>query len=140
MQQHSTIIQRRFGRVAIALALVALVILGSVAMAYANSPKDPAAPTGGDVVLPVEPDGGIGGERPRLGAGVARMLWTRRSPREQPSQPTVGRLRMRPRGAAGSLGGSPSSSPERDACLPLGAGPLSIVDPTRRGPGGTLAR
>ena len=62
MQQLSTTIQRRFGRVAIALVLVALVILGSVAMAYANSPKDPAAPTGGDVVLPVEPDGGIGGE------------------------------------------------------------------------------
>ena len=63
MQQLSSIIQRRFGRVAIALTLVALVILGSVAMAYANSPSNRAAvPNGGDVVLPVEPDGGIGGE------------------------------------------------------------------------------
>jgi hypothetical protein len=63
MQQLSSIIKRRFGRVAIALALVALVILGSVAMAYANSPGNRAAePDGGDVVLPVEPDGGIGGE------------------------------------------------------------------------------
>ena len=43
-------LNRRFGRVAIALALVALVILGSVAFAYASSPS----------VLPVEPDGGIG--------------------------------------------------------------------------------
>jgi hypothetical protein len=57
--QLTTLFQRRFSRVAIALALVALVILGSVAMAYANTP---AAAPGGEVVLPVEPDGGIGGE------------------------------------------------------------------------------
>ncbi len=57
--QLTSVLQRRFGRVAIALALVALVILGSVAMVYANSPA--AAPRG-EVVLPVEPDGGIGGE------------------------------------------------------------------------------
>ena len=63
MKQRFSIIQRRFGRVAIALALVVLVILGSVAMAYANSPANPQAePIGGDVVLPVEPDGGIGGD------------------------------------------------------------------------------
>jgi len=56
-------IQRRFGRVTIAFALVVLVILGSVAAAYANSQGDsPTASAGGDVVLPVEPDGGIGGE------------------------------------------------------------------------------
>jgi hypothetical protein len=61
--QHFSIIQRRFGRVAIALALVVLVILGSVAMAYANSQGNwSAEPKGGDVVLPVEPDGGIGGD------------------------------------------------------------------------------
>jgi hypothetical protein len=61
-----TSIQRRFGRVAIALTLVALVILGSVAFAYANSPSvlpvEPDGGIGGEVILPVEPDGGIGGE------------------------------------------------------------------------------
>jgi hypothetical protein len=59
-------IQRRFGRVAIALTLVGLVILGSVAFAYASSPRAlPVEPNGGpgsEDVLPVEPDGGIGGE------------------------------------------------------------------------------
>ena len=40
-------IQRRFGRVAIALTLVALVILGSVAFAYASSPR--AIPVGLDL-------------------------------------------------------------------------------------------
>ena len=59
-------IQRRFGRVAIALTLVTLVILGSVAFAYASSPRAlPVEPSGGpgyEDVLPVEPDGGIGGE------------------------------------------------------------------------------
>ena len=59
-------IQRRFSRVAIALTLVALVILGTVAFAYASSPRTlPVEPNGGpgfDDVLPVEPDGGIGGE------------------------------------------------------------------------------
>jgi len=59
----SSLINRRFARVAIALSLVVLVILASVAMAYANSPRIPTvAPIGGEVVLPVEPDGGIGGE------------------------------------------------------------------------------
>jgi hypothetical protein len=61
--QSLSIIQRRFGRVTVALALVVLVILGSVAVAYANSQGDsPTEPKGGHVVLPVEPDGGIGGE------------------------------------------------------------------------------
>ena len=59
-------IQRRFGRVAIALTLVALVVLGSVAFAYASSPRalpvEPDGGIGGEVILPVEPDGGIGGE------------------------------------------------------------------------------
>jgi hypothetical protein len=59
-------IQQRFSRVAIALTLVALVILGSVAFAYASSPRVlPVEPNGGpgyEDVLPVEPDGGIGGE------------------------------------------------------------------------------
>ena len=59
-------IQRRLGRVAIALVLVALVVLGSVAFAYASAPKvlpvEPDGGIGGEVVLPVEPDGGIGGE------------------------------------------------------------------------------
>jgi hypothetical protein len=59
-------IQRRFGRVAIALTLVALVILGSVAFAYASAPRAlPVDLNGGpgyEDVLPVEPDGGIGGE------------------------------------------------------------------------------
>ena len=57
-------IQRRFGRVAIALTLVVLVILGSVAFAYANSPSvlpvEPNGGIGGEIVPPVEPDGGIG--------------------------------------------------------------------------------
>jgi hypothetical protein len=58
-------LRRRFGRVAIALTMVALVILGSVAFAYANSPSAlPVEPNGPgfEDVLPVEPDGGIGGE------------------------------------------------------------------------------
>jgi hypothetical protein len=59
-------LRRRFGRVAIALTLVALVILGSVAFAYANSsgvlPVEPNHGPGYEDVLPVEPDGGIGGE------------------------------------------------------------------------------
>jgi hypothetical protein len=60
----TTSIRRRFGRVAIALTLVALVILGSVAFAYASSPSvfpvEPDGGIGGEVILPVEPDGGIG--------------------------------------------------------------------------------
>ena len=59
-------LRRRFGRVTIALTLVALVILGSVAFAYAGSlgnvPAQPTTVPGYEDVLPVEPDGGIGGE------------------------------------------------------------------------------
>jgi hypothetical protein len=62
----NSVIQRRFGRVAIVFALVALVVLGSVAFAYASSPNvlpvEPDGGIGGEVILPVEPDGGIGGE------------------------------------------------------------------------------
>jgi hypothetical protein len=62
----TTTIQRRFGRVAIVLTLVVLVVLGSVAFAYAGSPRvlpvEPDGGIGGEIVLPVEPDGGIGGE------------------------------------------------------------------------------
>jgi hypothetical protein len=57
-------IQRRSRRVAVALTLVVLVILGSVAFAYASAPRtlpvEPDGGIGGEVVLPVEPDGGIG--------------------------------------------------------------------------------
>ena len=60
----TTAIQQRFRRVAIALTLVALVALGSVAFAYASSPSvlpvEPDGGIGGEIVLPVEPDGGIG--------------------------------------------------------------------------------
>ncbi len=55
---------RRSGRAAIVLTLFALALLGSSAIAFAKSPA--AAPVeadrgvGGEVVLPVEPDGGIG--------------------------------------------------------------------------------
>ena len=56
--QSTSALRRRFSRVAIALTLVALVILGSVAFAYASSPA--AGGIGGEVILPVEPDGGIG--------------------------------------------------------------------------------
>ena len=56
--------RRRIGRVATAFVLVALVVLGSVAFAYANTPSvlpvEPDGGIGGEVVLPVEPDGGIG--------------------------------------------------------------------------------
>ena len=59
-------LRRRFGRVAIALTLVALVVLGSVAFVNASSPRAlPVEPNNGpgyEDVLPVEPDGGIGGE------------------------------------------------------------------------------
>jgi len=44
------VIDRRVARFAVALALVALLALASVAAALANAPD----------VLPVEPDGGIG--------------------------------------------------------------------------------
>jgi hypothetical protein len=51
-------------RVAFALSLVALALLASFALAAASSPKplpvEPNGGIGGEIVLPVEPDGGIG--------------------------------------------------------------------------------
>ena len=61
-----SLFDRRSARLAIVFALVALAIIASVAVAYASSPKvlpvEPDGGIGGEVVLPVEPDGGIGGE------------------------------------------------------------------------------
>ena len=62
--QSTPFARRRSARAAIVLTLFALALLGSSAIASANSPA--TAPveadrgTGGDVILPVEPDGGIG--------------------------------------------------------------------------------
>ena len=62
--QSSSFSRRRSGRAAIVLTLLALALLGSGAIASAKSPA--TAPVeadrgiGGEVVLPVEPDGGIG--------------------------------------------------------------------------------
>jgi len=57
-------LRRRSARLAVALTLVAIVILGSVAFAFASSPGVlPVEPNNGPGygdVLPVEPDGGIG--------------------------------------------------------------------------------
>ena len=52
-------------RTATALALVAIVLLAAVAFSAGNAPRALAA-GGGEVVLPVEPDGGIGtsGDQP----------------------------------------------------------------------------
>jgi hypothetical protein len=52
----------RSARLAIALSLVVLAILGSAALANAAPAVEPDGGIGGDIVLPVEPDGGIGGE------------------------------------------------------------------------------
>ena len=61
---HSSPIDLRAVRVALALAVTTLVLLASVAFAQAGSPRaipvEPDGGIGGDVVLPVEPDGGIG--------------------------------------------------------------------------------
>jgi hypothetical protein len=59
-------LDRRAIRVALALSLVALALVASYALAAASSPKvlpvEPNGGIGGEIVLPVEPDGGIGGE------------------------------------------------------------------------------
>ena len=51
-------------RIALALSVTTLALLGSVAFANAGSPApipvEPDGGIGGDVILPVEPDGGIG--------------------------------------------------------------------------------
>ena len=58
----SSPVNLRSARVALAVALMALVILASVAYAGSQNalPVEPDGGIGGDVVLPVEPDGGIG--------------------------------------------------------------------------------
>ena len=57
-------VRQRVRRAAIVLLLVAVTILGVAAVASANSPTvlpvEPDGGIGGEVVLPVEPDGGIG--------------------------------------------------------------------------------
>ncbi len=59
-------LRQRVSRAAVIFLLVAVAVLGVAAVALANSPGvlpvEPDGGTGGEVVLPVEPDGGIGGE------------------------------------------------------------------------------
>ena len=53
-------------RLSIVLSIAALLLVASAALANANNPTvlpvEPDGGIGGEVVLPVEPDGGIGGE------------------------------------------------------------------------------
>ncbi|HEX5825902.1 MAG TPA: hypothetical protein VFY23_00150 [Candidatus Limnocylindrales bacterium] len=61
----SSFLNLRAIRIATAVALVALALLASVALAGGTPtvlPVEPDGGIGGEVVLPVEPDGGIGGE------------------------------------------------------------------------------
>jgi hypothetical protein len=57
-------IRERAAHVALVALLLAAAILGAAAVASANSPTvlpvEPDGGIGGEVVLPVEPDGGIG--------------------------------------------------------------------------------
>jgi hypothetical protein len=57
-------LRHRLGRAAVTFLLLAVVVLGAAAVAAANSltvlPVEPDGGIGGEVVLPVEPDGGIG--------------------------------------------------------------------------------
>ncbi len=59
-------LRQRVSRFAVVLLLLASVVLAMATMATANSPNvlpvEPDGGIGGEVVLPVEPDGGIGGE------------------------------------------------------------------------------
>ena len=59
-------LRHRAARAAFVVVLVAATALGVAAVAAANSPAvlpvEPDGGIGGEVVLPVEPDGGIGGE------------------------------------------------------------------------------
>ena len=61
---HFSLADTRALRVAVAVALVAIALVASVALAYAGAPGslpvEPDGGIGGEVVLPVEPDGGIG--------------------------------------------------------------------------------
>ena len=58
--------RQRVRRAAVVFLFVAVAVLGVAAVASANSPEvlpvEPDGGIGGEVVLPVEPDGGIGGE------------------------------------------------------------------------------
>ena len=62
----STPIDLRAVRIALALAVTTFALLASVAFVQAGSPiaipVEPDGGIGGNVVLPVEPDGGIGGD------------------------------------------------------------------------------
>lgn len=64
--QPSSIIDRRAIRTILALAIMTIALLATVAFANAGSPApipvEPDGGIGGEVVLPVEPDGGIGGD------------------------------------------------------------------------------
>jgi hypothetical protein len=57
-------LRQRVSRAAVVFLLVAVTVLGVAAAALANSPNvlpvEPDGGTGGEVILPVEPDGGIG--------------------------------------------------------------------------------
>ena len=59
-----TILDRRALGVALAVAALAIVVIASVAMAAGGRPTvlpvEPDGGIGGEIVLPVEPDGGIG--------------------------------------------------------------------------------
>jgi hypothetical protein len=61
-----TPVRQRVARAAIVFLLLASAVLGVAAMASANSPDvlpvELDGGIGGEVILPVEPDGGIGGE------------------------------------------------------------------------------
>jgi hypothetical protein len=57
-------LRQRVSRAAVVFLLVAVTLLGVAAVAFANSPTvlpvEPDGGIGGEVVLPVEPDGGVG--------------------------------------------------------------------------------
>ncbi len=58
-----TILDRRAIGLAVAMAALAIVVIASVAMATSGPtvlPVEPDGGIGGEIVLPVEPDGGIG--------------------------------------------------------------------------------
>ena len=58
------LLRQRVSRAAVVFLLVAVTLLGVAAVALANSPAvlpvEPDGGIGGEVILPVEPDGGIG--------------------------------------------------------------------------------
>lgn len=63
MDSPSSRIDLRRLRIALAMSVTTVALLASVALANAGStpiPVEPDGGIGGDVVLPVEPDGGMG--------------------------------------------------------------------------------